>query len=458
MTATILVVDDDASVTASLALLLKQSGFKHLVAADPASALAALERHPVDLVIQDMNFSRATSGEEGLALLREIRRRNGALPVVLITAWGSIALAVEGMKAGATDFVTKPWDNARLVQVVETALSLARGGPIAIADRESLDERYELGDIIGRDPALIRVLNHLARVARTDATVLITGESGTGKELLADAIHANSARSGGPLVKVNMGGIVPSLFESEMFGHVRGAFTDAKHDRIGYFEQAHRGTIFLDEIADVDRTSQIKLLRVLQDRKFQRVGSGDARSADFRVVAATNRDLAALVAKGEFREDLYYRLNLITLDVPPLRARRGDIALIAANHLRQIEERYGLGGIECEPRAYEWLAAQPWPGNVRQLKACIERAALLSGKTRLGRADLEAVAQAPSGAARELPEWLDREQPTLEQVERMMIERAMAQSSRNVTRAAEALGLSRSALYRRLAKHGLAAE
>jgi len=452
MSATVLVVDDDVSVTASLELLLKQNGFQSLVAAGPAAALEALRSRPVDLVIQDMNFSRSTTGEEGLALLRDIRQAHPTLPVVLITAWGSIALAVEGMKAGAADFVTKPWDNERLIAVAGTALSLFGEPRAELADREALDENYELSEILGRNPALVRVLNHVARVAKTDATVLITGESGTGKELLANAIHANSRRADGPLVKVNMGAIVPSLFESEMFGHKRGAFTDARQDRVGYFEQADRGTIFLDEIAEVDRASQAKLLRVLQDQTFQRVGESTPRRSSFRVVAASNRNLPELVARGEFREDLYYRLNLITLELPPLRARKDDIALIAQHHLRQVKERYGLDDIEIGADAFRWLSMQPWPGNVRALRHCIERAALMSGKPLLGRADFEAVASTSEAA---LSERLDRDVLPLDTVEKLMIGRAMSQCTGNVTRAAELLGLSRAALYRRLAKHGL---
>jgi two-component system, NtrC family, response regulator len=452
MTATILVVDDDVSVTASLELLLKQSGFGSVTAAGPDAALEALAERKVDLVLQDMNFSRSTTGAEGLELLREIRRRHAALPVVLLTAWGSIALAVEGMKAGAADFVTKPWDNERLVQVIRTALSLF-GATRVNADRESLDKDHDFSEILGRDPALVRVLNHVARVAETDAPVLITGESGTGKELIANAIHANGGRAGGPLVKVNMGAIVPSLFESEMFGHVRGAFTDANRDRVGYFEQADGGTIFLDEVAEIDRASQIKLLRVLQDQVFQRVGDGTPRRSSFRVVAATNRDLARLVASGEFREDLYYRLNLIKLEMPSLRERKGDIPLIAAHCLRQVSERYGLRGIELSADAVRWLAAQAWPGNVRELKHSVERAALISSRPLLTRADFEA-----TGREAAADERLDRDVLPLETVEKLMIERAIGQSGGNITRAAELLGLSRAALYRRLAKHGLEAE
>ena len=455
MSACILVVDDDASVTASLSLLLKQSGFEHVAAASPEEALETLAARSVDLVIQDMNFSRSTTGEEGLALLEDIRRARPAVPVVLLTAWGSIGLAVQGMKAGAADFVTKPWDNERLVQTVRTALSVFGARTAVDADREALDKDADFSAILGKDPALIRVLSQVARIAKTDAAVLITGESGTGKELLANAVHANSARAAGPFVKVNMGAIVPSLFESEMFGHVRGAFTDAKHDRIGYFEQADGGTIFLDEIAEIDRGSQVKLLRVLQDQTFQRVGASEERRSSFRVVAATNRDLKAMVAAGQFREDLYYRLNLIALEMPPLRRRKGDIPLIATRHLRQVKERYGLEDIELAADAYAWLTAQAWPGNVRELKHSIERAALMSGKRVITRTDLEATT-----AARDLPRAASFEGAvrTLDEVEKLTIQRAMQQCGNNITHAAELLGLSRAALYRRLAKHGLSAE
>ena len=452
MGAKILVVDDDVSVTTSLELLLKQNGFESITAGTPTEALDVLAAQRIDLVIQDMNFSRSTTGEEGLDLLQRIRERYVALPVVLISAWGSIAIAVEGMKAGAADFVTKPWDNARLIGVLNTALSLFAEGPAESTDRESLDEHHDFSDILGRDRALVQVLDHVARVAVTDATVLITGESGTGKELLANAIHANSQRAGGPLVKVNMGAIVPSLFESEMFGHVRGAFTDARRDRAGFFEEANAGTIFLDEVAEVDRTSQIKLLRVLQDQTFQRVGDGKARQSDFRVVAATNQDLSKLVAGSSFREDLFYRLNLITLHMPPLRERKGDIALIAAHHLRRVTERYGLGEVALGNDALRWLAAQPWPGNVRELRHCVERAALMARKPVLSRRDFD-----PPGGASAMgsQERLDRDVLPLDTIEKLMIERAMAQCSGNVTHAADLLGLSRAALYRRLAKHGL---
>jgi two-component system, NtrC family, response regulator len=456
MSPMVLVVDDDRSVTTSLALLLKQSGFAAVTAADPAAALAKLDENAIDLVVQDMNFARSTTGEEGLRLLREIRVRHPGVPVILITAWGSIALAVEGIKAGATDFVTKPWNNTSLVQTVRTALSLAAHRSVH-ADRESLDRAGDFREIVGEHPALLRVLSHVIRVAKTDATVLITGESGTGKELLADAIHRNSQRAHGPLVKVNMGAIVPSLFESEMFGHVRGAFTDAKDDRIGYLEQAGGGTLFLDEVAELDSASQVKLLRVLQDREFRRVGSSQSKRADIRVVAATNRDLSKLIAERTFREDLYYRLNLISLELPPVRARKADISLIVADFLVKLRERYRLECLECSEEAYRWLEAQRWPGNVRQLTHCLERAVLLSGDSVLKPEDFQAVSDSDEGLAGRAPQGA-RHQLALDEVERNTIQEAMDQAGGNVTRAAELLRLSRAALYRRLTKYGLVRE
>ena len=290
----ILIVDDDRSVTASLALLLKQAGLDSVSVGSPDEALGVLRQKPCQLVIQDMNFTRRTSGEEGLALLREIRKAMPMIPVILITAWGSIGLAVEGMKAGASDFVTKPWTNQQMVQAVQTALGLVRARAQAAESaltRDELDARYDFGDLVGRDPRMLRILELIGRVAPTDASVLVTGESGTGKELVAEAIHRNSRRVGKPFVKVNLGGVPSTLFESEMFGHVRGAFTDARVDRKGRFEMAHGGTIFLDEIGDLDPPSQVKMLRVLQDRTFEVLGSSQRREVDVRVVSATNRPL-----------------------------------------------------------------------------------------------------------------------------------------------------------------------
>src|SRR5262245_11387436 len=456
----ILIVDDDPSVTASLALLLKQNGLATRAASSPEAALAALAGEPITLVLQDMNFSLRTDGDEGLALLARIRALRPELPIILITAWGSIPLAVAGMRAGAADFITKPWSNAQVVRSVTAALALAAGGVEGrppSATRAELDLRHRFPGIIGEDAKLLRILELVARVAPTDASVLITGESGTGKELIAEAIHANSARRDGPLVKVNLGGISPTLFESEMFGHVRGAFTDAQKDRRGRFETADGGTIVLDEIGELSLAAQVKLLRVLQDRSYEVLGSSTTRQVDVRVVSSTNRDLVDMVGKGWFREDLFYRLNLIALRMPALRERPGDIPLLATHFLHDAARRFARSQPTLTPRALAWLSAQTWPGNVRELKQSIERAVLVLDGHRIEADHFAALADlAASGSA-------DAELPspgtmTLDAIEKAMIERCLVHTSGNVTRAAEALGLSRAALYRRLQKHGIEAK
>ena len=456
----ILIVDDDPSVTASLALLLKQHGYATRSAASPAEALAALAESSFWLVLQDMNFSLATDGDEGLALLESIRSLRPELPVILITAWGSIPLAVAGMRAGAADFITKPWSNAHVVQSVSTALALAAGkaDPRAPSTtRAELDLRHRFPGIVGEDPKLLRVLELVARVAPTDASVLITGESGTGKELIAEAVHANSPRRSGPLVKVNLGGISSTLFESEMFGHVRGAFTDAQKERRGRFETADGGTIVLDEIGELDLAAQVKLLRVLQDRSFEVLGSSTARRVDVRVVSSTNRDLVDMVAKGSFREDLFYRLNLIALRVPALRERPGDIPLLAEHFMDGAAQRFTRSRPQLTPNALSWLALQGWPGNVRELKQTIERAVLVVDGPRLEADHFAALAELAASGSR------DSELPrpgtmTLDALERAMIERCLGHAAGNVSRAAESLGISRAALYRKLQKHGIEAK
>ncbi|ANM31691.1 chemotaxis protein CheY [Acidobacteria bacterium Mor1] len=451
----ILLVDDDPSVTESLSLLLKQRGLASCTAANPEEALARLADSPVDLVLQDMNFSRDTSGREGLELLEEIARLRPELPVILITAWGSIGLAVEGMKRGARDFVTKPWNNDHLLQAIETALQLAGDPPAEEAHvaREELDRRYELGKLIGQDPRFLSVIALAGRVSGTNASVLIGGESGTGKELVAEAIHRNSPRKDGPFVKVNLGGVSSTLFESEMFGHVRGAFTDARSDRRGRFDVADGGTIFLDEIGELDAGSQVKLLRVLQDRTFEVLGSSSTKSVDVRVVSATNRDLAAEVAAGNFREDLLYRLNLISIRLPALRERPSDIPLLANHFCREFGEHYGRGPLQLDADAVAWLCAEPWPGNVRQLRQTIERAVLVLEGDRLRAADLKLLSELE--ARPEEPSLPAAGEMTLDQMEKAMIEKCLGHYGSNVSRVAEALGLSRAALYRRFQKYGI---
>jgi two-component system, NtrC family, response regulator len=453
----ILIVDDDPSVTTSLGLLLKRHGFATRAALSQEEALAALRGQEFDLVLQDMNYSRGTTGEEGLELLAAIRRLRPRLPVILVTAWGSIALAVEGIKAGAADFITKPWNNAQLLQAVETALSLAATAPDAktVVSRDELDRRLDLRGLTGSDPKFLKVLDLIGRVAPTDASVLITGESGTGKELVAEAIHRNSKRREKPFVKVNLGGISSTLFESEMFGHVRGAFTDARADRKGRFEMAHGGTIFLDEIGEMDMNAQVKLLRVLQDRSYEVLGSSVTRTVDVRVVSATNRDLAEQVTKGAFREDLLYRLNLISVRLPSLRERRGDVPVLARHFLDLSSRTYRRGApLGITDRALEWLQAQSWPGNIRQLKQTIERAVLVVDGDRLDVADLRALSDLESREVRgaELP---SPGSMTLDEMEKAMIVKCMRHYEGNITRVAEALGLSRAALYRRFEKYGL---
>jgi DNA-binding NtrC family response regulator len=452
----ILIVDDDPSVTASLALLLKQAGYASHSVSGPDAALAWIEREACELVIQDMNFSRRTTGEEGLALLGGIRSVAPRLPVILITAWGSIGLAVEGMKLGATDFITKPWTNPHILQTVQTVLGLAASGRAAAEDslptREDLDSRFDFGTLVGRDSRLLRILQLIGRVAPTDASVLIAGESGTGKELVAEAIHRNSRRSHGPFVKVNLGGISTSLFESEMFGHVKGAFTDARADRKGRFELAHGGTIFLDEIGDLDASSQVKMLRVLQDRTFEVLGSSQRRTVDVRVVAATNRNLSEMVARGDFREDLLYRINLIAVHLPALRERRDDIPLLAGRFLQTLAQVYRREGLRLSAAAIPWLQAQPWPGNVRQLRQSVERALLVTERSVLEADDFRVTADMePRDAARDtLPAVGSM---TMDEIERAMILKSLKHHAGNISKVAEALGLSRAALYRRFEKY-----
>jgi DNA-binding NtrC family response regulator len=456
----ILIVDDDPAVLHSLELLLKQSGFDTLAASDQETAMAGVANPAVELVLQDMNFSRQTSGDEGLDLLARIKARRPEMPVILITAWGSIELAVKGMKAGARDFVTKPWQNEQLVGTVRTALNLvasgAHGATPPCPTREELDDRYDFEDVLGREPEFLRVLDLAGRVAATDASILITGESGTGKEVLAAAIHRNSPRRTKPFVKVNLGGIPSTLLESEMFGHVRGAFTDAQRDRTGRFEVAEGGTILLDEIGELDARSQVKLLRVLQDRTYEVLGSSKTRTMDVRVISATNRDLPEAVTEGRFREDLLYRLNLITLRLPTLAERPADVPLLAAHFLARASAAYGQAGTppQLSAAAQAWLKGQAWPGNVRQLEQFLARAVLVMDSSHLDVAECEWVmGMEYSEAGREVLPPVGS--MTVEDVEKAMIEKTLGYHGGNISRAAESLGLSRAALYRRLEKYGL---
>ncbi len=449
----ILIIDDDIAVRSSLMLLLQNEGYEVTAAGEPEEAVALIKKVTPELVILDLNFSIETSGREGMQLLKEIKRINDKIPVILITGWGTIALAVEGMKLGANDFLNKPWSNDHVLQSVRTLIEL-KEKRVEQHSRKQLDAIYNFRHIIGGDEKMLAILETIGRVAATDAAVLIMGESGTGKELIAEAIHQNSPRAAKPFVKVNLGGISTSLFESEMFGHVRGAFTDARYDRTGRFELANKGTIFLDEIGDLDAGSQVKLLRVLQDRTYEVLGSSRTKTVDVRVVCATNRPLEEMVAKGIFREDLLYRINLITIKLPALRERPNDIPLLVDFFLNNLREIYNKPGLEVSKAALKWLQQLPLPGNIRQLKNLVERSVLVSSKNVLDVEDFKSQLELSPGkqGVVQLP---DVGTITLDELEMQMIKRAMAFHRNKVSKAANALGITRSSLYRRLEKYNL---
>ncbi|QMU30043.1 sigma-54-dependent transcriptional regulator [Adhaeribacter radiodurans] len=451
----ILIIDDDVAVRTSLGLLLKQAKYQTVSAAGAKSALYVLHQsQPIDLIILDMNFSMDTSGQDGLELLVKIKELNPQIPVILITGWGSIALAVEGMKAGAFDFVSKPWNNEHLLQTIHTALHLNKTTPEpdnSNLNRKQLNQQYQFANIIGEDSALIQILRQIGQISATDASVLIEGESGTGKELIAEAIHQNSLRKNQNFVKVNLGGISSSLFESEMFGHKKGAFTDAKGDRVGRFELANKGSIFLDEIGELDLSSQVKLLRVLQDRTYEVLGDSKPRQLDIRVICATNRDLAEMVAQGKFREDLFYRINLITVKLPALRERPQDIPLLVKHFLQNLQKTYHRPSLQISETALRYLAQQPLPGNIRELKNLVERTVLVSGKDYLDIADFQG--QQPRNLKKaENQVMTGLGMMTLEEMEAVLIRQSMEQHKGNISKVAKSLGLSRGALYRRLEK------
>lgn len=443
----ILVIDDNEAIRSSLSFMLRRAKHDVEVAASPAEAIEVVRAREPRLILMDMNYSLSTDGDEGLLLLKQVKVFRPAVPVILMTAWGSIELAVKGMRLGAFDFITKPWNNAALMQRIETALELA-GKESAC---EMAADGFDRCGIVGRSKALADVLATVERVAKTNASVLITGESGTGKELIAEALHRNSRRSGKPFVKVNLGGVSQSLFESEMFGHKRGAFTDASADRVGRFELADGGTIFLDEVGELDMSCQVKLLRVLQDQTFEVLGDSKPRRVDVRVVCATNRDLQQMVRVGTFREDLYYRINLIPLHLPPLRERREDIAPLATHFATQYTTQNSLQPVRFAPDALDFLARQHFAGNIRELKNVVERTILINGNGLLQAADFEGQC---SAAANIVPDS-GTAGLTLDELEITSIKNAIERCGGNMTQVAQTLGISRQALYRRLEKYGL---
>ena len=446
----ILVADDLPDVREALRLLFKGEGFEIEAVSSPRAVAASLEKQSFDVVLMDLNYARdTTSGREGLDLLARIQSIDSMLPIVVMTAWATVDLAVEAMRHGARDFIQKPWENTRLVTILRTQMTLGR----ALRHTQRLEAENcilraeNLPTLIAESAAMRSVLDLVRRVGPSDANVLVTGEHGTGKEVIARTLHALSPRAKKPMITVNAGGLLEGVFESELFGHTKGAFTDARADRIGRFELADHGTLFLDEIGTVPIGLQAKLLRAVESGEIARVGSSFNRKVDVRVISATNANLTAEVQAGRFREDLLFRLNTIEIQLPPLRERQEDIALLAAHFLRQHAQRYRKNLASYDSAAMQALLDYPWPGNIRELDHALERAVLLANGDQLRASDLvlRSVHQAPARL----------EDMSLEDVERFFIQKALARYDGNVSQAANALELSRSAFYRRLQKYGL---
>jgi DNA-binding NtrC family response regulator len=446
----LLIADDQRDVLEALRLLLKPEGFAIETATSPSGVLDALGLREFDAVLIDLNYTRdTTSGQEGLDLLSRIQAVDSTLPVIVMTAWSSVDLAVEAMRRGARDFVQKPWENARLLSVLRTQLEL--GGALRRSQRLEAENRLlraeGLPKFIANAESMQPVLRLISSIGPSDANVLITGEHGSGKEVVARTLHALSNRASRPLVAVNTGGLPEGIFESELFGHVKGAFTDAKTDRIGRFELAHGGTLFLDEIANIPISQQAKLLRVLESGEMERVGSSQTRRVDVRIISATNADLNQEVTAGRFRQDLLFRLNTVEIQLPALRDRRQDIPPLATYFLSRYAERYRKPVKTFDPPAMQAMLEYPWPGNVRELDHAVERAVLLSSGDAIRSSDLSL--KAPQPGTQRLEEL------SLEEVESLLIRKAVDRYGGNISQAAEALGLSRSALYRRLQKYGI---
>lgn len=446
----ILISDDQIDVLEALRLLLKPEGYEIETVPSPEAVLRALEKREYDALLMDLNYSRdTTSGDEGMELLLKVQEADPLLPVIVMTAWGSVKLAVEAMRRGARDFVTKPWENERLVSIVRTQIDLSKSlKRQQRLEAENMLLRDQVGPaMIAKAPSMQPVIELIARVGPSDANVLITGEPGTGKEVVARKLQAVSLRVQKPWVTLNAGGLAEGVFESELFGHVKGAFTDAKADRVGRFELADTGTLFLDEIGNVPMSLQSKLLRVLETGEMERVGSSRTRKVDVRVISATNADLHADVETGRFRQDLLFRLNTIEIHIPPLRERREDIPTLAAFFLDIHARRYRKTLAGFDSAAAAALADHKWPGNVRELNHVVERAVLMATASQIRSVDL-ALRPVASSSQR-------MEDMSLEDVEAHLIKKALDRYEGNVSAAAHALGLSRSALYRRLQRYNL---
>ncbi len=444
----ILIVDDDMAVCTSISLLLKRGGYATRFINRPTEVLSVIEEFEPALILLDMNFTVDTSGKKGLQVLGEIREMHTRIPVILMTGWATVQLAVQGMKIGANDFIAKPWDNKQMLSSVKTLLALQS----VQKKKEKTATHFE--HIIGEDPKFMEVLEMAQRVSKTDASVLVIGDSGTGKELIAEAIHYESNRAENPFVKVNLGGISSSLFESEMFGHKRGAFTDASTDRVGRFEMADTGTIFLDEIGDLEASSQVKLLRVLQESTFEALGSSQSKKIDFRVVSATNKNLEQMVLNDTFREDLFYRINLIKLKIPSLAERRGDIPLLVRFFIENLRMTYDSPDLRVHRDALAWLERQNFPGNIRQLRNLVESTVLTSRNPYLQIDDFKRQYQGSDLRSRQV-KLPSVGTISLEEMEVRMIKNALTFHNNKIADAARALGITRSALYRRLAKYNI---
>lgn len=453
----LLIADDQPHILEALDLLLRPEGFELITARSPAMVRELVATEPLDGVLIDLNYTRdTTSGTEGLDLIAALRQHDAQLPIIVMTAWANVSLAVEAMRRGASDFIQKPWDNARLLTILRTQLelhTLQRRAQFLEAENRVLRMQSAsegAPDFIASAPVMRPVVELVSRIGPSDANVLITGEHGTGKEVIAQTLHRLSRRAHRPIVAVNTGALADNLFESELFGHVKGAFTDARTDRIGRFELAHQSTLFLDEIANIPLQQQAKLLRVLETGALERVGSSTTRTVDVRMISATNADIRRESEAGTFRADLYFRLNTVEIHLPPLRERREDIPLLAAHFLARYAARYRRQLQGFEPAALQLLLSHPWPGNVRELDHTLERAVLMARNSRIEPADL---GLQPARASQTLAQSLD--DLSLEQVEAILIRKALARAQGNVSHAADALGLSRGALYRRIEKYGL---
>lgn len=462
MSDTILIADDDTSVITALHMFLQSVGFDVVAVTTPQALLEQIKLREFALALIDLNYQKdTTSGQEGFALIEQIKQLDEYLPIVVMTGYSSVEIAVNAMKLGASDFIKKPWGNERLLRILKTQITLRNmqisGAKLCHENALLKNEIQQQGlspnsQVVAQSPVMQKLLSQLERLAKSDMSILLTGENGTGKSLFAHYIHQHSARQDKPFIAVNMGAMTESLFESEMFGHIKGAFTDAKENRIGRFELAESGSIFLDEIANISLPQQAKLLRVLEERKFEKVGSSKTQAVNIRLISATNANLDTLVAEGQFRQDLLYRLNTVVLHIPSLRERKQDITPLAHAFLTKFAQQYRLNCRCFSAPALDALEAYNWPGNIRELAHIIERAMFLCGSEQIELADLGLPQQSKSAELSLESSW---SHASLDEIEKHVIQQRLTDFKHNPHTTAESLGLSRSAYYRRLEKYQL---